>query len=71
MQKEKCAIIRCGRVGRALATVLNKAGYHISLLMDQNEKVLKELRESFPDSRLTQNYKNWPDFQCRKSNSLS
>jgi len=62
MEKETCAIIGCGRVGRALAIALKNAGYSISVMKDQNKKVLTFIKKLFPKTLVTSDYKNWPDF---------
>ncbi len=62
MINQKCAIVGCGRVGRALAIALKNAGYSISVLMDHDGKVLAIIKELFPESLITSTYTDWPDF---------
>ena len=62
MRNESCAIIGCGRVGRALAIALKNAGYPISVIMDHDKKVLAIIKELSPESLITSTYLDWPNF---------
>lgn len=62
MTKQTCGIIGCGRVGRALSIALKNAGYSISVLMDKNRKVVDFMKDLFPESLVTMEYKDWPHF---------
>jgi predicted short-subunit dehydrogenase-like oxidoreductase (DUF2520 family) len=60
--KNRCAIIGCGRVGRALAIALKNAGFTIAVLADKNRKVLDFVKNLFQSNLVTQDFQNWPEF---------
>ncbi len=62
MQKLSCAILGCGRVGRALAIGLKNAGYSLAVLADSDQRILPIMRGLFPNSQVTAKMQNWQNF---------